>query len=331
MSPLPLRIGTRGSPMALHQAALVRDRLVAADPDLAAPGAVEIVTIRTTGDRVQDRRLAEIGGKGLFTKEIEEALFAGRIDLAVHSLKDVETWLPNGLEIACVLARDDPRDAFLSARATSLAALPKGAKIGTASLRRQAQLLRQRPDLTVVPIRGNVDTRLRKLDSGEVDAMVLALCGLERLGKAEHVMQILSREVMLPAVGQGALAIECRAEDDGSQRLLQPLHDPGSAACVKAERAMLAALDGSCRTPIAGLAELDGDRLVLEGLLLTPDGSAEIRARCAGGAGDAERLGTELGGELRRLRVRARLDRRRFLLPQLSAPFASLPVQPLLG
>ena len=285
--------------MALRQTALVRDRLLMAHPDLAAAGAVEIVTIRTTGDRVQDRRLAEIGGKGLFTKEIEEALFAGRIDLAVHSLKDVETWLPSGLEIACVLARDDPRDAFLSARATSLAALPKGAKVGTASLRRQAQLLRQRPDLTVVPIRGNVDTRLRKLDSGEVDAMVLALCGLERLGKAEHVTQILSREVMLPAVGQGALAIECRAEDDGSQRLLQPLHDPGSAACVKAERAMLAALDGSCRTPIAGLAELDGDVMVLEGLLLKPDGSAEIRARCAGGIGDAERLGTELGGELR--------------------------------
>ena len=254
--------------MALRQTALVRDRLLMAHPDLAAAGAVEIVTIRTTGDRVQDRRLAEIGGKGLFTKEIEEALFAGRIDLAVHSLKDVETWLPSGLEIACVLARDDPRDAFLSARATSLAALPKGAKIGTASLRRQAQLLRQRPDLTVVPIRGNVDTRLRKLDSGEVDAMVLALCGLERLGKAEHVTQILSREVMLPAVGQGALVIECRTGEDGLRRLLGPLHDPGSAACVKAERAMLAALDGSCRTPIAGLAELDRDRLVLEGLLL---------------------------------------------------------------
>jgi hydroxymethylbilane synthase len=299
MSSRPLRIGTRGSPMALRQTALVRDRLLAAHPDLAAAGAVEIVTIRTTGDRVQDRRLAEIGGKGLFTKEIEEALFAGRIDLAVHSLKDVETWLPSGLEIACVLARDDPRDAFLSARATSLAALPKGAKIGTASLRRQAQLLRQRPDLTVVPIRGNVDTRLRKLDSGEVDAMVLALCGLERLGKAEHVTQILSREVMLPAVGQGALVIECRTGEDGLRRLLGPLHDPGSAACVKAERAMLAALDGSCRTPIAGLAELDRDRLVLEGLLLKPDGSAEIRARCAGGIGDAERLGTELGGELR--------------------------------
>jgi hydroxymethylbilane synthase len=286
--------------MALRQTILVRDRLLAAHPDLAAAGAVEVVTIRTTGDRVQDRRLAEIGGKGLFTKEIEEALFAGRIDLAVHSLKDVETWLPDGLEIACVLTRDDPRDAFLSAKAASLAALPKGAKIGTASLRRQAQLLRRRPDLTVVPIRGNVNTRIRKLDGDEVDAMVLALCGLERLGEARLATEILPREVMLPAVGQGALAIECRVGDEGLRRLLEPLHDPRSAACVRAERAMLAALDGSCRTPIAGLAELDGDRLVLEGLLLKPDGSAELRARCAGGIGDAERLGTQLGGELRR-------------------------------
>ncbi len=286
--------------MALRQTTFVRDRLLAAHPDLAAPGAVEIVTIRTTGDRVQDRRLAEIGGKGLFTKEIEEALFAGRVDLAVHSLKDVETWLPDGLEIACVLARDDPRDAFLSAKAASLAALPMGAKVGTASLRRQAQLLCRRPDLVVVPIRGNVDTRIGKLDAGEVDAIVLALCGLERLGKAERATEILSREVMLPAVGQGALAIECRTGDDALRGLLETLHDPGSAACVKAERAMLAALDGSCRTPIAGLAELDGDRLELEGLLLKPDGSSEIRARCAGGIGDADRLGTELGSDLRR-------------------------------
>ena len=299
MSSRPLRIGTRGSPMALHQTGLVRDRLLAAHPDLAATGAVEIVTIRTTGDRVQDRRLAEIGGKGLFTKEIEEALFARRIDLAVHSLKDVETWLPDGLAIACVLPRDDPRDAFLSMRAPSLAALPRGASIGTASLRRQAQLLCRRPDLRVVPIRGNADTRLKKLEAGETDAIVLALCGLERLGKAAQATEILSPEVMLPAVGQGALAIECRTGDEGL-RLLAPLHDPGTAACVAAERAMLAALDGSCRTPIAGLAALDGDELVLEGLLLKPDGSAEIRGRRAGHLGAAESLGSELGAELRR-------------------------------
>jgi hydroxymethylbilane synthase len=296
MSTRPLRIGTRGSPMALRQAALIRDRLVSARPDLAA----EIITIRTTGDRVQDRRLAEIGGKGLFTKEIEEALFADRIDVAVHSLKDVETWLPEGLEIICVLPRDDPQEVFLSPKAPSLAALPKGARLGTSSLRRQAQLLRRRPDLEIVPMRGNVDTRLRKLAAGEVDATVLALCGLERLDKTEHATEILPREIMLPAVGQGALAIESRAGEAWLRSLLEPLHDQGSAACVTAERAMLAALDGSCRTPIAGLAEIEDGRLVLEGLLLMPDGSAEIRARSSGNPADAEALGTELGRELRR-------------------------------
>jgi hydroxymethylbilane synthase len=285
--------------MALIQTGFVRDRLVAAHPDLAAADAVEIVTIRTTGDRVQDRRLAEIGGKGLFSKEIEEALIAGTIDLAVHSLKDMETWLPDGLEIACVLARDDPRDALLSMKAASLAGLPKGAKVGTASLRRQAQLLRLRADLSVVPIRGNVNTRMDKLASGEFDAIVLALCGLERLGKADLAAEILAQDVMLPAVGQGALAIECRAGDAALHRLLDPLHDPDTSACVGAERAMLAALDGSCRTPIAGLAECNGKRLTLEGLLLKPDGSDEIRARSAADIGEAAALGSALGSELR--------------------------------
>jgi hydroxymethylbilane synthase len=285
--------------MALRQASLVRDRLAAAHADLAAPDAVEIVTIRTTGDRVQDRLLAEIGGKGLFAKEIEEALLAGHIDLAVHSLKDLETWLPEGLGIACVLPRDDPRDAFLSAEAASLASLSRGARIGTASLRRQAQLLRRRPDLTIVPIRGNVNTRIRKLEAGEVDALVVALCGLERLGLTEQVTEILSCDIMLPAVGQGALAVECRWPDQELSQLLEPLNDPRSAGCARAERAMLAALDGSCRTPIAGLAEFDGDRLIIEGLLLKPDGSGEIRGRREGGIDDAETLGTELGRELR--------------------------------
>jgi hydroxymethylbilane synthase len=295
----PLRIGTRGSPMALIQTGLVRDRLVAAHPDLSATGAVEIVTIRTTGDRVQDRRLADIGGKGLFSKEIEEALTAGAIDLAVHSLKDMETWLPDGLEIACVLAREDPRDALLSTRSTSLGGLPKDAKVGTASLRRQAQLLRLCPDLSIMPIRGNVNTRIDKLAAGEFDAIVVALCGLERLGKADLATEILMPDVMLPAVGQGALAIECRVGDDALRQLLDPLHDPATAACVGAERAMLAALDGSCRTPIAGLAECDGGRLTLEGLLLKPDGSAEIRACSTGDIGDAAALGHALGSELR--------------------------------
>src|SRR5947209_14170394 len=200
----PLRIGTRGSPMALRQTATVRDRLIAAHPELAVAGAIEIVTIRTTGDRVQNRLLAEIGGKGLFAKEIEEALVAGRIDLAVHSLKDMETWLPDGLVIACVPPRDDPRDAFVSASGASLASLPRGAKVGTASLRRQAQLLRHRSDLSIVPIRGNVNTRLRKMEIGEVDALVLALCGLERLELRGHETEILPRGIMLPAVGRWA-------------------------------------------------------------------------------------------------------------------------------
>jgi hydroxymethylbilane synthase len=285
--------------MALRQTTMVRDRLIAAHPELAEAGAVEIVTIRTTGDRVQNRLLAEIGGKGLFAKEIEEALLAGRIDLAVHSLKDMETWLPDGLVIACVPPRDDPRDAFVSARGARLASLPNGAKIGTASLRRQAQLLRHRPDLSIVPIRGNVNTRLSKLEAGQVDALVLALCGLERLDLSGHATEILPREIMLPAVGQGALAVECRTADEMVRRLVKPLHHPISAACVAAERAMLAALDGSCRTPIAGFAETDGDRLTIEGLLLNEDGSKEIRGRFGGSIDDAAQIGAELGEDLK--------------------------------
>jgi hydroxymethylbilane synthase len=296
----PLRIGTRGSAMALYQAGLVRDRLLAAHAELAAANAVEIVPIRTTGDRVLTRQLAEIGGKGLFTKEIEEALLDRRIDLAVHSLKDMETHLPAGLEIGCVLPRDDPRDVVVSRSGAALTALPHGARIGTASLRRRAQLLRLRGDLAIIPIRGNVGTRLDKLAAGEVDALVLALCGLERLGKTGIGLEILSAQQMLPAVGQGALALECRSGDGELRQLLAPLHDPASAACVAAERAMLAALDGSCRTPIAGLATIAGDQLTLDALLLTPDGDAERRGRTQGAISEAVALGRELGERLRR-------------------------------
>jgi hydroxymethylbilane synthase len=295
----PLRIGTRGSAMALYQANLVRDRLVVAHPALAAPGMVELEVIRTTGDRVQNRLLAEIGGKGLFTKEIEEALSDRRIDLAVHSLKDMETVLPPGLTIACVLPRDDPRDALVSRDGGGLDALSRGAKIGTASLRRKAQLLRHRADLHIVPIRGNVDTRLNKLAAGEVDGLVVALSGLRRLGKEAAVSQIIPVDIMLPAVGQGALAIETRADDAEVRGLLAALHDAASAACVMAERAMLAALDGSCRTPIAGFAELTGDRLHLRAILLSPDGAAERRAEGAGPAREPEALGREIGARLR--------------------------------
>jgi hydroxymethylbilane synthase len=296
----PLRIGTRGSAMALHQANLVRERLCAAHPALAEPGMLAIEVIRTTGDRVQDRLLAEIGGKGLFTKEIEQALIDRRIDLAVHSLKDMETFLPPGLAIACVLPRDDPRDALVTRDGGVLAALPQGARIGTASLRRKAQLLRCRPDLVVAPIRGNVDTRLAKLAASEADGLLLALSGLARLGKTDVASEILSTEIMLPAVGQGALAIETRADDAELHQMLLLLHDAASAACVTAERAMLAALDGSCRTPIAGLATLAGGRLHLRALLLAEDGSAERRAEDAGASTDAETLGREVGERLRR-------------------------------
>jgi hydroxymethylbilane synthase len=286
--------------MALYQAELVRDRLCMAHPELAADGMLELVPIRTTGDRVQTRLLAEIGGKGLFTKEIEEALLDGRIDLAVHSLKDMETVLPAELAIGCVLKRDDPRDVLVGPAALTLAGLPRGARVGTASLRRRAQLLRMRPDLAIVPIRGNVNTRLAKLDAGEVEALVLALCGLERLGKTGAIGEILDIEIMLPAVAQGALAVECRALDDPVRALLAPLHDPASATCVLAERSMLAALDGSCRTPIAGLATIGGDRLSLDALLLSPDGAVERRGSLAGRMGDAAAIGTELGEQLRR-------------------------------
>lgn len=300
MSSRPLRIATRGSALALRQAALVRERLIATHAELGAAGAIEIVTIRTTGDRVQDRPLAEIGGKGLFAKEIEEALRDGRADCAAHSLKDLETRLPEGFAIAAVLPRADPRDAFLARAAASLAELPQGARIGTSSLRRRAQVLARRPDLAVVPLRGNVDTRLRKLAAGEIEAIIVALCGLERLGRADIATEILDPGIMLPAVGQGAIAVECRADDDRLRALLRPLDDPDTALCVGAERAMLAALDGSCRTPIAGLATIAEGVLTIEGLLAAPDGSAMIRARREGALSEAALLGADLGEELRR-------------------------------
>lgn len=290
-----LRIGTRGSPLALAQAAIVRDALADAHPDMPPS---EITIIRTTGDRVQDRLLAEIGGKGLFTKEIEAALVDRRIDIAVHSLKDMETALPDGLGIGCVLPREDPRDVLVSRGGAGLADLPAGARIGTASLRRRAQVLRRRPDLAVVPIRGNVDTRLAKLEAGEVDALVLALSGLVRLGREAVVSEVLGAEIMLPAVGQGALAVECR-DDDAIWSRLAPLHDPVCAACVTAERAMLAALDGSCRTPIAGWAEWRDGRVFLSALLLTPDGSGQRNAEGDAPAEDAAALGREIGAQLR--------------------------------
>jgi hydroxymethylbilane synthase len=302
MTPL-LRIGTRGSPMALVQAHLVRDRLAAVHPDLAAPGALEIIVIRTTGDRIQDRPLAEIGGKALFTKEIEEALRAGAVDLAVHAMKDVQTFLPEGLAIACLLPRDDPRDAFLARRARSIAELPPGAIIGTSSPRRQAQLLRLRPDLHCVPIRGNADTRMKKLAAGECEATLLSLAGLRRLGAEAAITAILSTDEMLPAAAQGVIGIECRGDDAALRRRLEPLHDAATGACVAAERALLAALGGSCRTPIAALAELDGAELdgaelTLRAQALSPDGRTCFATMRRGPAGDGAALGDDAGREL---------------------------------
>jgi hydroxymethylbilane synthase len=296
-----LKLGTRGSPLALAQAREVCARLAAAHAELAPDGAVEIVVIKTTGDRVQDRPLAEIGGKGLFTKEIEEALLDGSIDAAVHSMKDVPTWLPEGLEISTILPREDPRDAFFSPHGTSLSDLPEGAVVGTASLRRQAQVLLARPDLKVVPFRGNVETRLRKLAEGQVDATLLAVAGLKRLGLAEEIKAVLEPEVMLPAVAQGAVGIEIRAGDERARGFFAPLDDADSARRVTAERACLEVLDGSCRTPIAALAELEGggETMHLRALVCMPDGTKPQRAERRGAAADAAALGREAGEELR--------------------------------
>ncbi|MDR3518904.1 MAG: hydroxymethylbilane synthase [Azospirillaceae bacterium] len=296
-----LRIGTRGSPLALAQAHQTRDRLAAAHAELAPPGAIEVIVIRTTGDRIQDRPLAEVGGKGLFTKEIEEALLAHDIDLAVHSMKDVPTWLPDGLDIACLLPREDPRDAWFSRSGADLGRLAPGAIVGTASLRRQAQILARRPDLTVIPLRGNVETRLRKMAEGVCDATVLALAGLRRLGLADRITSVLDPDVMLPAVGQGAIGIEIRSDDDQTHGWLSALHCPETGRRVAAERAALAVLDGSCRTPIAALARLSEGVLALSALVARPDGSMIWRAVRSGDPGDATRLGTDAGAELKAL------------------------------
>ena len=292
-----LRIGTRGSPLALAQAHEVQARLAAAH-GLEA-GAIEIRVIRTSGDRIQDRPLSEAGGKGLFTKEIEEELKAEEIDLAVHSSKDVPTFLPDGLVLAAFLQREDVRDAFVSPRAAGLRELAAGAVVGTASLRRQAQVLRLRPDLKVVPFRGNVQTRLRKLADGEVDATLLALAGLKRLGRPEVATSVLSLDDFLPAVGQGAIAVETRGGDERVRQYLAALDDADTATALAAERAFLAALDGSCRTPIAGHAWIEDGRLHLRGLVLRPDGSEAYETSRFGDRAEAAELGAEAGAELK--------------------------------
>ena len=294
-----LRIGTRGSPLALAQARETRDRLAAAHGFSPEDAAIEL--IRTSGDMIQDRLLAEAGGKGLFTKEIEEALLAGRIDIAVHSAKDLPTILPAGLVLGAFLKREDPRDVFISRKAKSLPELPLGATLGTASLRRQALAKRLRPDLRIVMLRGNVETRLRKLDEGVADATLLALAGLKRLGLGDAATAILDVAQFPPAVGQGAIALEIRKADEKTSALLAAIDDADTSTALAAERAFLAVLDGSCRTPIAGHATLSGDRIHFRGMIIKPDGSEAFEAIREGGQPEAEWLGADAGRELKSL------------------------------
>jgi hydroxymethylbilane synthase len=292
-----LRIGTRGSPLALVQARTVRARLAAVLG--VNEEAVELVIIRTTGDAIQDRPLAQEGGKGLFTKEIEEALLDRRIDLAVHSAKDMPTVLPAGLMLAACLEREDVRDVFISRTAKSLAALPQGATLGTASLRRQAIAKRMRGDLRVLPLRGNVETRLRKLADGEVDATILALAGMKRLGLVEHATKIMSAEEFLPAVGQGAIGIEARTDDKRTRELLARIDHADTSTALACERAFLAVLDGSCKTPIAGHATIEIDAVQFRGLIARPDGSAAHDIAGNGHRKDAINIGADAGRELK--------------------------------
>ncbi len=291
-----IRIGTRGSALALAQAHEVRGRLMAAHGLPESSFSIEI--IKTTGDQILDRPLADVGGKGLFTKEIEEALAADRIDLAVHSMKDMQTQLPDGLTIGAMLPREDVRDAFVSAKYSTLDGLPRGATVGTSSLRRQAQVKRLRPDLNVVGFRGNVQTRLKKLGDGVADATFLACAGLKRLGLADHITAAMPTDHMLPAVAQGAIGIEIRIDNDAIAQLVAPLDNPPTAVCVTAERAFLAHLEGSCRTPIAGLAELHGDQLDFRGLILAPDGHASLSAAQSGAPREAAALGDSAAADV---------------------------------
>jgi hydroxymethylbilane synthase len=303
---LPLRVGTRCSPLALWQTRHFLSIITRFCPLMRDAGAFEEHHIATSGDRIQDRRLAEIGGKGLFAKEIHEALLDGRVDFAVHSLKDLETELPPGIVLACTLKREDARDAIVLGDGCSaaregdpLACLPRGALIGSSSVRRQAQLLHARPDLNVATIRGNVQTRLGRVKGGEFHASLLALAGLRRLEMEHEAGVVLGPEVMLPAACQGIVGVTARADDTELLELLAAIQDPESGAVSRAERALLGALDGSCRTPIGGHARLiPGGGLVLEGLVARADGSFLLRRLVTGSARDAAQIGRELGASL---------------------------------
>jgi len=294
MSKTPLRIATRKSPLALWQAEYVRDRLIAAHPGLE----VELVRMTTQGDKILDSPLAKVGGKGLFVKELEEGLLSGRADLAVHSMKDVPVELPEGLHLPVICEREDPRDAFVSRHYATLDDLPRGARVGTSSLRRQCQLTTRRPDLEILNLRGNVNTRLAKLDAGDFDAIILAAAGLLRLGFGERITAYLDTSVSLPAIGQGAIGIECRSDDPEVNELIAVLDHPPTRTRVNAERAMNHRLEGGCQVPIAGHAVLEEDALFLRGLVGYPDGSEVIRGEIRGNPDQAATLGVSLANDL---------------------------------
>ncbi len=289
----PLRIGSRGSALALWQAEFVRDWLAQ-----SAGAAAEIITIRTAGDHYQQGSVAEIGRKGVFIKEIEDALLAGTVDLAVHSLKDVPTEIPEGLALVVIPRREDPRDCLVSRGGAGLAALARGARVGTSSLRRQAQLRRVRPDLDVRELRGNVDTRLRRVEEGALDATVLAYAGVRRLKLEARVSEVLSQELMLPAVGQGALAVEAREGDRATTERLAALEHPETRVAVTAERAVLATLEGGCQVPLGAWGRIDEGRLLLDACVCAADGSEMVRDQVAGSPEQPEALGRALGGKL---------------------------------
>ena len=294
MSDNKIIIATRKSPLAMWQAEHVSAQLKKAHPDLE----VELLGMSTQGDKILDTPLAKIGGKGLFVKELEQGMLEGKADIAVHSMKDVPVAFPDGLHLPVIMQREDPRDAFVSNQYGSLDELPEGSRVGTSSLRRQCQLSANRPDLEILPLRGNVNTRLRKLDDGEYDAIILASAGLIRLGFADRIKAYISTDASLPAIGQGAIGIECRIDDERVNSLLKPLHDTDTAACVLAERAMNNRLEGGCQVPIGGHAVLDGDNLSMRGLVGSTDGQQIIRAASSGHRNDAETIGIAIAEEL---------------------------------
>lgn len=294
----PVRIGTRGSPLALAQAYETKKRLEEAFPHLREEGSVTVNIISTEGDERLDIALAEIGGKGLFTKELDVQLLLNKVDICVHSMKDVPTYLPEGTVLPCNLPREDTRDVFISNKAKSLADLPDGSVIGSASLRRQSQILARYPKLKVINFRGNVQTRLKKLADGVVDATMLAYAGLKRMNMEEHVTQVIEMDDMLPAISQGAIGIQCRTSDEASLAYLAELNHPETKTCVDCERAFLAALDGNCRTPIAGQAKIIDGKIHFRGLIARPDGTDLFEVVREGPVADAVKIGDEAGKHL---------------------------------